>query len=287
MKIKITADSVIDLRKEQIEENNISLVSLFINLGEQEFIDGVTVNPSDIYSYVEKTNVLPKTAARSSVVYKEFFEGFLNDGYDAVIHFDISSDMSGSHQNAVTGAKDLPNVYVIDSRSLSSGVGLSVLYACDLVKKGYKANEIVGKVKKRLPNVRASFVLDRLDYLHKGGRCSLLALLGSKILSIKPTIEVNNGKMGVSTKNLGSFKASVDKYVKYTLSKYNNPDYTRIFITTTVGTDENIIAAVHKYLDENTPFKEIIESHAGCTITSHCGKSTLGILYINDGGEQD
>ena len=211
----------------------------------------------------------------------EKFENILNQGYDAIIHFNLSSEMSVTHQNALNASKEFKNVYVIDSRSLSTGVGLSVLYACELRDKGLKAEEIVEKVKARIPYVQASFIINKLDYLHKGGRCSSIALLGANLLKIKPSIEVVNGKMGMAKKYMGKFEKCIVNYVNDTLTKYNNMDTTRVFLTHTKTASENI-ELIKNILKEKANFKEIIETTAGSTITSHCGENTIGILYFND-----
>lgn len=284
MKIKITADSIIDLTPEYIADNDITIIPLFITLGDKNYIDGETVFPKDIYKYVSETKVLPKTATASVARFKEVFKSYVDDGY-TVIHFDISSEMSASYQSATLAAKEVGNVYTIDSRNLSSAVGLLVMYACDLRKQGLDASEIVEKVKARIPYVQASFVIDKLDYLYKGGRCSSLMLLGANILGIRPSIEVHNGKMGVGKKYITSLKKAIEKYVNDILETYNNPDYTRIMVTHTEVPNE-ITQRVIEILKEKSKFREINETVAGCTITSHCGPGTLGILFINDGDKQ-
>ncbi len=282
MKVKITADSVIDLSPEMIAENDITIVPLFVTLGGTNFSDGVDLTPEDIYNFVAKTNQLPKTAAVSTETYRGVFKKYSDEGR-AVIHFNISSDMSASHSNAKLAANGLENVFVIDSRNLSSGVGLLVLYACDLAKKGLDAKTIYEKVLRRIPFVQASFIIDKLDYLYKGGRCSSLALLGANLLSIKPTIEVRGGKMIVGKKYIGSLKRAIEKYVVDILANYPNYDKTRIFVTHTKIAPE-IIEQVKGLIIQHAEFDEILETTAGGTITSHCGPGTLGILYINDKG---
>jgi len=283
MKIKITADSVIDLSPEMLKEKDITLIPLFITLGGTNYKDGVDVNANDIYEFVEKNNQLPKTAAVSVDTFRTTFKKYVDEGY-TVIHFDISSEMSASNSNAKIAAAEIGNVYVVDSRSLSSGVGLQVLYACDLVDKGLDAKTIYEKVLKRVNSVQASFIIDKLDYLYKGGRCSSLALLGANLLSIKPTIEVVGGKMIVGKKYMGSLKRALEKYVPDILNKYPNYDKRRIFITHT-RIEGEIIDKVRELVKQYADFDEILETDAGCTITSHCGPSTLGILYYNDKGE--
>lgn len=282
MKIKISADSVIDLSPQMIAENDIAIVPLFVTLGGTSYIDGVDVTPDDIYAFVSKTGQLPKTAAVSEEAYRGVFKKYTDEGY-AIIHFNISAEMSASHQNAKAAAEGMNNVYVIDSRNLSSGVGLLVLHACDLIKEGLDAKTIAEKVQRRIPFVQASFIIDKLDYLHKGGRCSSITLLGANLLSIKPTIEVKNGKMVVGKKYIGSLKRAIDKYVPDMLANFRDYDKKRIFITHTKIAPE-IIERVRELICKYAEFEEILETTAGGTITSHCGPGTLGILYINDRG---
>ena len=283
MKIKITADSTVDLSPELIEKYDIGIVPLCVNLGEQVFEDGKTIVPEQIYEFVNKTKTLPKTSAVNTEKYKACFENYLSQGYDAIIHFNLSSDMSITHQNAKLASENFKNVFVVDSANLSTGIGVQVLYASELAKSGkYEARQIVEKVEIRKASVCAGFILDKLEYLYRGGRCSAVSMLGANLLKLKPIIEVHDGKMGMYGKCLGKFDKCVLKYVSQTLNKFNTPDNTRIFITHT-KIDPEIVESVKKYLQENTSFKEIIETTAGSTITSHCGPNTIGILYYNDG----
>lgn len=268
MKIKITSDSTFDLAPEYIKEQDIHVFPLYIHFGEEEFIDGVTITAEDVMKRVNAGEAIPRTAAVSVEDFKTKFEEFVSQGY-AVIHFDISSEMSSSYSNACKAAEGLKDVYVIDSRSLSTGIGLLAMYACDLRAQGLDAATICEKVKARIPAVRASFVIDKLDYLYKGGRCGLFTLMSANILSIKPTINVINGKMAVGKKRFGSYKHCVERYVLETLAEFNTPDLTRVFFTTTSVSDD-IVELVRKLLKENASFAEIIETHASCTITSHC-----------------
>ena len=283
MKVKIIADSTVDLTKELIEKYEIDLMPLIINLGDNAYNDGVEFNTEDIYSYVEKTGELPKTSAVNQISYYEFFKKYVDEGYE-VIHFSLSSGLSVTHQNALNAGRELDGVYVIDSESLSTGIGIQAIYASELAKKGMSAKDIYEKVLARRSSVQASFVLDKLEYLHKGGRCSSLTLLGANLLKIKPCIEVHNGHMGVAKKYIGKFNKSVSSYVLDNLKKYNNPDNTRVFVTHT-KIDPEIVENVKTLLKDNANFKEIIETTAGCTITSHCGPNTIGSLFYNDGNE--
>ena len=280
MKIAITCDSVCDLSKEQVLENNIKILPLTINLGDDSYQDGININPDKIFEYVATTKQLPKTSANNEFQYTEFFEELLKEN-DAVIHFTLGSDISACYNNAAKASKNFENVKVIDSKNLSTGIGLLVLYACKLRDDGKTFDEIVQKVTARVPHVQASFVVERLDYLHKGGRCSAVALLGANILKIRPSIMVENGKMGVHKKYRGKMESVIAEYVKDTLTEFKNYDNTMCFLTYTSATPE-MIAAAKKAISENSAFKAVYETTAGSTVTSHCGEHTLGILYFND-----
>ncbi len=284
MKIKICADSTCDLSREHIEKNNIGIMPLHVALGTDDRLDGVTIAPEDIYKYYSTEKKLPRSGARSAEEYKEFFQSFFNDGYDAVVHYDISSDMSSSYDNACVAANELKNVYVVDSRNLSTGTGLLVLDACDMVNQGKTAQEIYERSKSRVGAVRASFIIDKLEFLYKGGRCSSLAYLGANLLQIKPVIEVKDGLMGIASKPMGRYIRCVEKYAAWVRNNCTNADKTRCFVTHTqmdAGITERVIEIVKSW----GIFDEIIETTAGCTITTHCGANTIGILFINDNGE--
>ena len=177
------------------------------------------------------------------------------------------------------------NVFVIDSRSLSTGIALQAIYAAKLRDKGYKPEEIVAKVKARTPYVQASFVIQTLEYLHKGGRCSGLLRFGATILRIKPQIIVSDGKMAPSKKYIGRKSQVIASYCKDTLEQFANPDLSIAFVTHTQATPEMVAVAIEAL--KNRGFKTIYETNAGATITSHCGPQTLGILFINDGGTEE
>ncbi len=283
MKIKVTADSTCDLPLSVREKYNIDVMPLHVALGEDDFLDGVTIQPENIYDYYKKTKNLPKSGARSAEEYKEFFKRFTDEGY-AVIHYNISDSMSASHANAKAAASELKNVYTVDSASLSTGTALLMLDACDMAAEGMSAEEIVKRSVKRAPYVQASFVVDTLEFLYKGGRCSSLQYLGANLLSLKPCIEVKNGAMGVARKYMGRYTRCIRKYVEETLKIFGNPDKKRCFVTHT-KMEDGITEAVIEQVAQSGVFDEIIETTAGCTITTHCGAGTLGILFINDGGK--
>ena len=287
MKIKITTDSTADFSADLLEKYNISTLPLFVNLGDDLLLDGISVTPEMIYDHVAKTKQLPKTSAVNSEQYKKFFKSIFDEGYDAIIHFNLSGEMSVTHTNAKMLMEEMPNLYVIDSRTLSTATALQAIYARELANLGkYSPEEIVQKIEARKEFAQASFIIDRLDYLYKGGRCSTIALLGANLLHIKPSIEVHNGKMGVGKKYIGKYDKCVMKYVDEILKRYPNPDTKRIFITHT-KIDQNIVENIKKYLKENTKFKEILETTAGATITSHCGPNTIGILFWTDGKQEN
>lgn len=277
--VKITCDSTADLDY-LFAERGIDFLPLIVTLGEKSYYDGIDITPPDIFSFVDEKNILPKTAARSEEDFYEFFSKYTEQGH-SVVHFNISKSMSASNEMANKAASRLKNVYVIDSANLSTGIGLLVLYAADLAEKGLTAKEIYDLTKARVPFVQASFVVDTMKYLHKGGRCSGIARFAASVLRIKPMILVKDGAMVVGKKYMGNFDKIITKYVEDTLNTFNTPDLTRIFITHTYANPETV-KAVREEIKKRANFKEIIETKAGCTVTSHCGKSTLGILYIND-----
>ena len=278
-KIAISLDSACDLSKELIEKYDFKIIPFGVNLGDKFFYDG-EISPEEIFEYADNNKTLPKTNAVNEESFKEHFAKILND-YDAIIHFDISSEMSSAYQNAVNASKNFKNVYVVDSRTLSTAISLEAIYAKKLTETMDDPAKIVELVKKRIPAVQASFVIERLDYLYKGGRCSGLALLGANLLKIRPEIEVLNGNMKNTEKFRGKMADCVTKYCRATLEKYNHPDKSVIFITHSVADKELVDAA--KAVVSEYGFENVYETTAGCTVSSHCGKNTLGILYINDG----
>ena len=277
-KIAISLDSASDLSKELIEKYDFKIIPFGVNLGDKFFYDG-EIAPEEIFEYADNNKTLPKTNAVNEEAFKEHFAKILND-YDAIIHFDISSEMSSAYQNAVNASKNFKNVYVVDSRTLSTAISLEAIYAKKLTETMDDPAKIVELVKKRIPAVQTSFIIERLDYLYKGGRCSGLALLGANLLKIRPEIEVLNGNMKNTEKFRGKMADCVTKYCRATLEKYNHPDKSVIFITHSVADKELVDAA--KAVVSEYGFENVYETTAGCTVSSHCGKNTLGILYIND-----
>lgn len=284
MKIKITCDSAADLNKDQFEKHNIGVIPFVITMGDKEYRDGIDLNAQMIFDYVDKNKTLPKTSAINAFEYEEFFKDQI-DGHDALIHISISSKISSTIENAKTAASGKDNIFVVDSLSLTSGIGLLLLYACELRKSGLTAEDIVKKLKARREHLQVSFITHRLDYLHKGGRCSSVQLLGANLLNIRPSIALKNGKMVMHKKYMGNPTKVRSNYLIDTLAEFNTPDNECVFITYSSATEETL-QLFRDYIKTKTNFKTIYEVPASATITSHCGEQTIGILYFNDGDKK-
>jgi len=284
MKVKITADSTIDLTPELVERFDIAVLPLVVTLDDKTYYDGVDIKPEDLYEYFDKTGDVPKTGARSPEDYKDFFQKYLDEGYE-IVHIGIGADLSSCYNNIMIAVQDLKGVYPVDSRTLSSGSGLLAMYASDLVKLNkYSAQEIAQKVAERAKHGQSSFIIEKLKFLYKGGRCSMLSMLGANLLRLKPCIQVVNGKNTVGKKYIGNMISCVRKYVEDTLRTFNTPDHTRCTITHSLSNPE-IVEEARKVAEEYGKFKEILVTPAGSVINSHCGRNTVGILYLNDGDE--
>ena len=280
MKIKISSDSTCDLNKDYLEEHNVACIPLYTIKDGETFRDCVDIYPADIFSHVAAGGNLCSTAALNIDDYTTVFSGLLQD-CDALIHINISSDFSSCYQNACIAAQEFENVYVIDSRNLSTGHGHIVCQAVRMVEEGVLSpSEIAESLREITSRVEASFVLDQLEYLRKGGRCSALAAMGANLLSLKPCIEVKDGKMNVGKKYRGKYKNCLANYVKDRLENRQDIDYSRIFITYTANIDRDIVDLVKESVQTYASFDEIIETTAGCTVSCHCGPNTLGILFI-------
>ena len=279
MKIAITSDSTIDLTKELLDKYDIKILPLNILVGEKDYKDG-EITPSEIFEFVNTTGTLPKTSAANEQDFIDFFSEVLKE-YDAIVHFDISSHMSATCQNAINASKQFDGkVEVIDSQTLSTGIALLAIYARKLTETESDIKVIADKVRERVPFVQASFIVERLDFLHKGGRCSSVALLGANILKIRPQIIVKDGKMGSHKKYRGKMVNCIKEYCKDVLEEFNTPDKSVVFVTCSSGTEEMVDAAYEAVKEAG--FETIYKTTAGCTVSSHCGPNTLGILYIND-----
>ena len=276
--IVITSDSTCDLSPELRQRYNVTTLPLGVTLGGKVYRDGVDITPDDIYAHHDKTGELPKTTAANVDEFYNFFKGFVDEG-KTVIHFDISSKMSSTFNNARIAAEELGNVYVIDSANLSTGIGLLVIAAAEMVNEGLEAEKIVEKINELVPKVDVTFVIDNLEYLYKGGRCSALAAFGANMLKLKPCIEVKDGAMGVCKKYRGKYADVLKTYVSERLGDGSNIDDSRIFVTH-AGCDEEVVKQVVEQVKATGIFKEVFLTRAGCTVSSHCGADTLGVLFI-------
>ncbi len=278
-KILITADSTCDLSADLLEKYQVRLLPLYVVKGEESLKDGVEIVPQDIYDYVEQTGNITKTAAASVGDYLDFFQPLVEEGYE-VVHLNISTGFSSCYQNACMAAQEVGNVYPIDSKNLSTGSGHVVIEAALMAQAGKTAAEICDALNQNvIPKVEASFVIDTLTYLHKGGRCSSVAALGANLLKLKPCIEVMDGGMHVGKKYRGTLAKTIEQYVMERLQDRTDIDPKRIFITHTACSPE-IVEIARQAVEQYGNFEEILETTAGCTITSHCGPNTLGILFI-------
>ncbi|MCR5459173.1 MAG: DegV family protein [Acetatifactor sp.] len=280
-KIGIASDSTCDLSKELTDRYDISILPLHVILDDKEYLDGVDILPKDIYEWSDRTKKTPKTAAMSPAEAEEFLKKQMTK-YDELIFFDISDTMSSSRsvmQVAVNTLGLEDKVYVIDSMNLSTGIGLLVVEAAILAKEAKSAKEVVDEILALRPRVRASFVVDTLTYLYRGGRCSgTAALLGSAI-KLHPSILVTNGSMQVGKKYRGTMDRVVKSYVEDQIGLMMGAVKDRVFITHS-GSDPKIVEAVKTRLLELGYFKEVIETRAGGVVSSHCGPGTLGVLFI-------
>lgn len=279
--IRIISDSTCDLSKELIERYNISILPLHIHLGEEEYQDGVTISPDEIYKWADANNTTPKTSAASMPEVVDMFEPFIKNG-DELICFAISSTMSANYNVMRLAAEDLEaedKIHIIDSANLSTGIGLLVIEAAVMAQNGMPANEIVAKIEELKPRVSASFVVDTLTYLHRGGRCSSVAALAGGVLKLHPKIVVENGKMDASKKYRGKIDSVILSYAKDMEEHLKSAKKDRVFITHS-GCSDTVIQSVRQYLEELNVFDEILITRAGGVISSHCGPGTLGVLYI-------
>ena len=279
MKIKIISDSTCDLSPELLAKYDIDILPLYVVTGDKTQKDGLEITPENIYDYVKETGKLPSTSAPNVDDYMTKFKKWRDEGYE-VVHFNISSDFSSAYQNALNAASQTDGVYVVDTRNLSTGSGLVVLHGAELAQQGKSAAEIKEACDAMTDKVEASFVVDSIDYLHKGGRCSSVAALGANLLKLKPLIEVLDGKMKAGKKYRGNIDKVILNYVSDKLSGRDDIDKHRIFITHTKFNEVTVQQVRNKITELYPGFEEILETTAGCTITSHCGPGTLGILFV-------
>ena len=278
MYIKITADSSCDLNQKLIDEYDIGIVPLAVAVGDESRLDGLEITPDDIYAHVAGGGNLPATSAVNPARYTEVFSKYAAR-YEAVIHISIGSGFSSCFQNACAAAVDFSNVYVVDSCNLSTGQGQMVLEAAILARTSLTPQEIVGKLTALAPRIRISFVLGQLDYMKKGGRCSSVEVLGANPLKLKPAIAAKDGKMGVIKKYRGAMEKCLRDYIADQLKGREDLVGNRVFITHS-GIDPSLVELARTEVAKYAAFQEVIETRAGCTVSSHCGPGTLGIIFI-------
>lgn len=277
--IKLISDSTCDLSLELLAKFQIDQVPLYVNFQEESFLDGVNLHTEEMYSLIKEKNVLPKTAAASPGSFLELFEKNLAEGYQ-IIYIGIGSKFSATFTSAFSAKKitESEDIFLIDSENLSSGSGLLLLKAAKFREEGFTATEIVEKIKAIIPKVRSQFVIDTLDYLYKGGRLNALSTIMGTVLRIKPIIKVRNGEMVVGKKGRGSIKHGIDLMLQEIISSKVDIDLDFCMITHSMS-DENV-TYIQNIIHQNFEFNNVFITNAGCVISSHCGKGTIGVLYI-------
>lgn len=276
----ITADSTCDLSMDLLERFQIHTIPLTITLGEVTFLDGQGFTPLDMYERYRKDGILPKTSAPGVQEFLDFFSSFTEQGF-SVVHLDISSELSNSYNAACMAADELRGVHVVDSRMLSTGVGLLAIEGAECRDRGMSAVEIAEHLRSLTGKVQTSFVLDTLQFMWKGGRCSAVSALGANLLHLKPGLEMQDGKLGVYKKYRGNINSVYKQYVKERLQgRKIRPGH--IFVTESGEVDEAVLEEIYALIRETVPVKEIHHTLAGCTISTHCGPKTLGILFLEE-----
>lgn len=279
-KVLIASDSTTDLPPELIERYHIQIIPLGVTLGDKTYTDGVDIDPDRIYRLYEQTGELPKTSAVNIAEFVEFFRTHTQQGRSVVL-FTISAEFSSTFSNARLAAQEFDRVFVVDTRNLSTGGGLLVARAAELAEQGWEAEQIAQECARLAPCVDASFVIDSLEFLHKGGRCSALAALGANLLHLKPCILVRDGRMTLGKKYRGKFSAVLKQYIADHLGDGSDIDPARVFVTH-AGCAPEVVDACVAQVKAAVPFGEVLVTRAGCTISSHCGRNTLGVLFLRN-----
>ena len=278
--VVITSDSTCDLSQELLDRYDIPVIPLTITLGEDTFLDGSNFTPLDMYARYKQDGTLPKTSAPSVQEFLDFFSQFTEKGCE-VVHLDISSELSNTYNAACMAAEELGHVHVVNSRMLSTGVGLLAIEGAECRDRGMGAPEIAEHLRGLTGKVQTSFVLDTLQFMWKGGRCSAVSALGANLLSLKPGLEMKDGKLGVYKKYRGNIKNVYKQYVKERLQgRRVRPGH--VFITESGEVDDAVLEEIFALVRETIPVQEIHHTLAGCTVSTHCGPKTLGILFIEE-----
>ncbi len=277
--VKIITDSTNDLMPDMLKKLDVEVIPLYVNFGEESFKDGIDITTPELYKEVEKRNELPKTAAITIGDFLEVFQKNIDSGYE-IVFTGISKQMSSTYNNALVAAKEVAEdkIFVVDSKNLSTGIGLLILKACKDRDNGLSAKEIAQNMEKNTNLVLSQFAIETMDYLYKGGRCSSLSMIFGTMLRIKPIIQVRDGKMSVQQKPIGKIKRALDKMVEQIENDKDRLDTDHILLTHSIAPESrDYLLAI---LTEKFPNIDIIETVAGCVISSHCGPGTIGILYM-------
>lgn len=276
--VKIFTDSTSDLTPEIYKKLDISVIPLYVNFNETSFIDGVNIEPKELYEKVAEGGELPKTAASSPSDFYNAFKPYIDDNKD-IVFIGISSKLSSNYQNASIAASEFPEgrIHIVDSLNLSSGIGLLVMKAADFKAQGLSAEEIANSVRALVPKVKTAFIIDTLEYLYKGGRCSALESFIGGVLKIRPVVKVVDGKMILGQKLMGKRQKALDAMLQSVIKQKDFIAPDRVMVTHSISHDADYLKAE---LNKHLKVKEIIETQAGCVISSHCGPNTIGILYM-------
>ena len=280
-KVKIVADSTCDLNSDLLERYGIETIALPVNLGDKACLDGIDVHTPVLFAYYNETGKLPTTSAPTPAYYEDFYQKWTGEGFE-VVHLSISGEMTVTPNIARMAAENFPDVYPVDSRNVSSGMGMLAVYAAELRDQGLSAAEIADKVREQSKKVRTAFVISTLLYMYKGGRCTGVQMLGANLLNLKPCIEVQDGKMGVTKKYRGNLESVVCQMITDKLTNGEKLNPSRIMIAH-YDAGEKVLAAAQKKIRELAPFQEIDINDTGCSVSVHCGPGTLGIIYMVQG----
>ncbi len=277
--VVITTDSTSDIPSDLARQLNIEILPILINIGDKSFYDdGVSISPEDIYQYNDRDGLAAKTAALSVSEYYDFFKRFTDQGSE-VVHLSLGQGYSSTYQNSLIAAAELGGVYSVDSRTLHTGILLQLLHACQLRDSGMDASAIAADLEQTSQKVRTSFIISRVDYLARGGRCSSVTALGANLLSIRPAVEQSGGKLRVYKKYRGKMTACCQQYAREALTTHGEPDRRWVTVSHS-GIAQETLDAVIETVKQTVQFDEMIVLHAGCTICSHCGPDTLSVCYI-------
>ena len=278
-KVLITCDSVNDLSKKLISKYKIKVLPIQVTLGEKNYVDDGSLTSEDIYKEYRENAVLPKTAAFSPQTVIDFFKPYSDKGYE-IVHIDLSSELSSCYQSATIAALTFDKVQIVDSRQLSTGMGLLVIEACRLRDRGFSAKEIAEQLEVFKSKISTSFVIDTLEFLHKGGRCSAIASLGANVLSLRPCLEMRDGTLKVVKKYRGKMEKVYSQYIDERLDILTIDTTREVFITHSGEIDKKVLEDLKNKFSETIKTDDVHITQAGCTVCSHCGPKTLGILFV-------